>query len=277
MKNDEEKKERIAALYHRVSALYGNTGPNYFAYAGQRMVEHIGIPEGATVLDAAAGRGANLFAAALKAGPQGRVIGIDLAEGMVRETGAEIKRRGLHNATIRQMDAEHLTFPDASFDYILCNFAIFLFPHLEQALSEFFRVLRPGGKLGITVAQSLDSITIWYRQHITEYAARYHFPIYAGSGKGSNYAELPHYLEEAAFSAVQVRKEQIDFDYTNVQEWWDARWTHGPRYALEHMTPEILAQFKTEVLAYLQQEEEQGNGIRETLLLQYFLAAKTVE
>ncbi len=276
MQDNEAKKERIAGLYHRVSALYGNIGPNYYAYAGQRMVEYIGITEGATVLDVAAGRGANLFPAALKAGPQGKVTGIDLAKGMVRETAAEVERRGLHNAIILQMDAEHLTFPDASFDCVLCNFAIFLFPHLEQALSEFFRVLRPGGKLGITVAQSLDSITKWYGQHITEYAARYQFPIRAGSGKGSNYAELPHYLEQIGFSDVQVRKEQVDFDYKNAQEWWDARWTHGPRYALEHMTSEVLAQFKTEVLAYLQQEEEQGNSIRETLLLQYFVASKTI-
>lgn len=240
MTNDEAKKERIADLYHRVSALYGNIGPNYYAYAGQRMVEHIGIIEGATVLDVASGRGANLFPASLKVGPQGRITGIDLAEGMMRETGAEIERRGLHNAFMLQMDAEHLTFPDASLDYVLCNFAIFLFPHLEQVLSEFFRVLRPGGKLGITVAQNLDSITKWYGQHITEYAARYQFSIRAGGGKGSNYVELPHYLEQAGFSNVQVRKEQVDFDYTNAQEWWDARWTHGPRYALEHMTPEVL-------------------------------------
>ncbi len=276
MTNDEAKKERIAGLYHRVSALYGNTGPNYFAYAGQRMVEYIGIVEGATVLDVAAGRGANLFPAALKVGPQGKVIGIDLAEGMVRETESEIKRRGLHNAIMLSMDAEHLTFPNASFDYVLCNFAIFLFPQLEKALSEFFRVLHPGGKLGVTVAESLDSITKWYGQHITEYAAHYQFPIRVGSGKGSNYAELPHYLEQAGFSNVQVRKEQVDFDYTNAQEWWDARWTHGPRYALEHMTPDILERFKTEVLAYLQREEEQGNSIRETLLLQYFIAAITI-
>ena len=47
-------------------------------------------------------------------------------------------------------------------------FAIFLFPHLEQALSEFFRVLRPGGMLAITVARDLDALSHWYGEHITE-------------------------------------------------------------------------------------------------------------
>ena len=58
-------------------------------------------------------------------------------------------------------------------DYVLCAFAIFLFPHLEQALSEFFRVLRPGGMLAITVARDLDTLSHWYGERITEYSWRY--------------------------------------------------------------------------------------------------------
>ena len=42
------------------------------------------------------------------------MIGIDLADGMARETQREIERRGLKQAEARQMDAEHLTFPDSS-------------------------------------------------------------------------------------------------------------------------------------------------------------------
>src|SRR5437660_12224470 len=52
-------------------------------------------------------------------------------------------------------------------------FAIFLFPHLEQALSEFFRVLRPCGMLAITVARDLDALSHWYSERITEYSRRY--------------------------------------------------------------------------------------------------------
>ncbi len=137
MNNAETQKENIAGLYHRVAPNYGQVGPNIFAYGGKHLVERIGMIEGARVLDVAAGRGANLFPAAEIVGPHGQVIGIDLAEGMVQETTAEIERRYLHNATMLQMDAEHLAFPDASFDYMLCGFAIFLFPSLEQALSDF--------------------------------------------------------------------------------------------------------------------------------------------
>jgi ubiquinone/menaquinone biosynthesis C-methylase UbiE len=269
----EVRKERIADLYHRVAPVYGQVGPNYFAYAGGRIVEHTGITEGAQVLDVAAGRGANLFAAAEVVGPHGLVMGVDLASGMVRETATEIERRKLSQAAIRQMDAEDLAFPDALFDYVLCGFAIFLFPHLERALAEFFRVLRPGGKLGITVAQDLASFSRWYGERLTTYHQRYHIPLGVGVGKGRDYATLPEYLALAGFVDVQVIQEQAEFVYADAQAWWDSRWTHGPRYSLEQMTPQILAQFKTEVLARLTQEA-QPDGIHETMRFQYMIASK---
>jgi hypothetical protein len=70
-----------------------------------------------------------------------------------------------------------------------------------------------------------------------------------------------------------VLREEADFVYADAQIWWDAKWTHGTRYALEHMDAEILAQFKDEVFARLAQEE-QSDGIHETFRFQYMLAAK---
>jgi len=273
MDTGETQKEHIADLYHRVAPSYGQVGPNIFAYAGRHLVERIAPKEGGRVLDVAAGRGANLFPAAEAVGARGQVVGIDLASGMVQETTAEIERRKLSHATMLEMDAEHLTFPDASFDYVLCSFAIFLFPHLEQALSEFFRVLRLGGKVGVTVAQDLDALSRWFGERLTAYHQRYQFLLRAGGGKGSNYAELPHYLAETGFVDIEVLQEQADFVYADAQEWWNARWTHGPRFALEHMEPSVLEQFKTEVFDRLAQEV-QSHGIHETLHFQYILARK---
>ena len=70
---------------------------------------------------------------------------------------------------------------------------------------------------------------------------------------------------------MQVLQEEADFVYANAHEWWDSRWTHGPRYALEQMAPEVLTQFKNEVFTRLAQEA-QSHGIHETLRLQYILA-----
>lgn len=274
MNSDDQQKAAIAGLYSRAASTYGSVGPNHFAYVGQHLVDRLGIRTGGRVLDVAAGRGANLFPAAQKVGPEGQAIGIDLAEGMVRETSAEIRRRGVPQASMLQMDAEHLNFPNAAFDAITCGFAIFFFPQLEQALAEFFRVLCPGGKLGISVARNLDALSHWYGEHITEYHQQHQFPLRVGIGKGSNYAELPQYLTQAGFTNVQIHQEQADFVYADAQQWWDARWTHGPRYALEHMEPAVLAQFQAEVFAKLA-EEAQKDGIHETMSIQYILSEKS--
>lgn len=273
MTTNEIQKKNIIDLYHRVASVYGQVEPNVNLAIGKRLVEHLGITEGMRVLDVAAGRGANLFPAAEKVGPGGQVIGIDLAAGMVQETSAEIQRRKLSNARMLSMDAEQLAFPDASFDAVLCGFAIFLFPHLEQALSEFFRVLRPGGKLGITVANTLDSLSRWYDQHLTEYHQRYHFPLHAGGGKGINYGQLPQYLSQIGFLSVEVLTEEMDAAYADAQQWWDSMWTHGTRYALEHMEPEVLEQFKVEVFERLGQEVQAG-GIHERWRVLYILGSK---
>lgn len=268
----DEPKTNIASLYNRVASSYGQVGPEAFADAGRRLVEHMGIAEGAKVLDVGVGRGANLFPAAEKACPRGQVIGIDLAENMVRETAEEIQRRNITQASVLVMDAEQLAFPADSFDDVLCGFAIFLFPHVEQALSEFLRVLRPGGKLGITVARNADAIEQWYNKRITEYHDQYHFPLNAGGGN-LDLAELPSYLAHAGFVDVHVEQEQAEFVYASAEQWWEAKWTHGTRYSLEHMAPEVLAQFKAEVFARLQ-EILQADGIHEGWNLQFIIAIK---
>ena len=276
--NLEGPKANIAGLYNRVAAIYGRVGPDPFAYAGRGLVERIGISVGDRVLDVGVGRGANLFPAAEKVGPRGQVIGIDLSEEMLRETGAEIERRGLRHATVLAMDAEHLTFETATFDYVLCGFAIFLFPHFEQALAEFFRVLRPGGSAGITVRTPGTlgitvgrdgSLSQWYSKLISEYHERYHFPLNAG-GARLDLSELPTYLMRASFVDVQTLEERVEFIYADAQQWWDAKWTHGTRYSLEHMAPELVAQFKAEVFARLA-EEQRPDGIHEEWNLQYVI------
>ena len=276
MSDRDGQKANIAGLYNRVAPSYGRVGPDAFSYAGRQLVERIGIAEGTQVLDVGVGRGANLFPAAEKVGFCGQVIGIDLAEKMLQETAAEIERRSISHATVLQMDAEELTFPTGSFDVVLCGFAIFLFPHLEQALAEFYRVLRPGGKLGITVAHNPDALSQWYGKHLTEYANQHHFPLNAGGTHLGYHSELPTYLAHAGFSDVQVLHDQTEVVYADAQQWWDAKWTHGTRYSLEHMPPEILAQFKTEVFARLQEAQE-PDGIHEKWDFQFTVGIKPVE
>ena len=141
-------KEFWTGVYGRGAETYGQV--SFFSHWGRRLVALAQIESGATVLDVATGRGANLFPAAELVGPRGQVIGIDLAEPMVRGTAADIDRRGLKNAEVRRMDAEKLEFPNAFFDCVTCGFALFFLPRVDRALTECARVLKPRGKIAVS-------------------------------------------------------------------------------------------------------------------------------
>lgn len=103
--------EGIVGVFSRAASTYDSHGPRFFAQLGQRLVETSQITPGASVLDVASGRGAVLFAAADQVGPDGHVVGIDLADSMVRETTAEIQRTARQNVELIQMSADQLDFP----------------------------------------------------------------------------------------------------------------------------------------------------------------------
>jgi ubiquinone/menaquinone biosynthesis C-methylase UbiE len=150
----ETRKARTAQQFTQLAPEYDVAG--CFVYYGQRLVDAAGVQPGQRVLDVASGRGAVLFPAAERAGQAGHAEGIDLAEGMVQATNADAERRSLP-VRVRQMDAESLDFPDASFDRVLCGFGIMFLPDQPRGLREFRRVLRPGGRLGVSTWQKTEA------------------------------------------------------------------------------------------------------------------------
>jgi phosphatidylethanolamine/phosphatidyl-N-methylethanolamine N-methyltransferase len=80
--------------------------------------------------------------------PHNRVIGIDLSEEMLRKAQRRVAELSLANVEkLEVMDAEHLSFPDVSFDVVVANHVISTVPNPEAALDECARVLRPGGEM----------------------------------------------------------------------------------------------------------------------------------
>jgi phosphatidylethanolamine/phosphatidyl-N-methylethanolamine N-methyltransferase len=80
--------------------------------------------------------------------PQNRIIGIDLSEAMLRKARRRVAELALTNVEkLEVMDAEHLSFADASFDVVVATHVISTVPNPEAALDECARTLRPGGEM----------------------------------------------------------------------------------------------------------------------------------
>jgi ubiquinone/menaquinone biosynthesis C-methylase UbiE len=106
---------------------------------------------GDTVLELSAGPGDSGFAAAAIVGERGRLISTDFSPDMVevaRRRGAEL---GLENVDYRVIDAERIDLDADSVDGVLCQSGYMLMADPAAALSETRRVLRPGGRLALSV------------------------------------------------------------------------------------------------------------------------------
>jgi ubiquinone/menaquinone biosynthesis C-methylase UbiE len=102
------------------------------------------------VLDVASGTGEpGLTIASMLRG--GKVVATDLAEGMLEVAKENAARRGINNFDTIACDVCELPFPDNSFDAISCRLGFMFFPDMLLAAKEMVRVLKPGGRIAVTV------------------------------------------------------------------------------------------------------------------------------
>src|SRR5438067_8570125 len=105
------------------------------------------LQPGERVLDLGSGAGTDSLVAAQMVGPAGRVTGIDMTPEMLGKASAAAAEMGATNVEFVESEAEHLPFPDASFDVVISNGVIDLIPDKDAVFSELFRVLAPGGRM----------------------------------------------------------------------------------------------------------------------------------
>ncbi|MBI5825639.1 MAG: methyltransferase domain-containing protein [Chloroflexi bacterium] len=278
-----ERKQQVSDLFDRVATTFDHVGPRFFSHFGRRLVEFAHIPNGAHVLDVATGRGAALIPAAESVGMRGRAIGIDLSEGMVQETAKELARLGFSsNVEVRQMDAEHLQFPDESFDYVLCAFGIFFFPQLNRAMSEFRRVLKPNGRVVVTTwEKSWDEHWGWFGELAKTYLSPEPDASEPAEPDSAPVFDTPEGLEtilkEASFTDIQIIFEATDFVYATEEEYWSTLWSHGARVSLEKIeqtaSADGLQRFKTDVFTKAQ-SIKQTDGIHQVFPVLFASATK---
>jgi len=260
-------KQWVGRIFDCVASQYGEGSCSFFNYFGKRLVEQSPIEANWQALDVATGKGAISFPLAEKVGPSGRVVGIDISERMLKEMAIAAQKRGIDRIDLLQMDAEQLDFSDNSFDAVFCGFALFFFPSISKALSEFKRVLKPEGFLAVSTwgnDSELDALVnreIDLLCHTTSLAIS---PLWSQQ-------TLQNVLEMANFKHIKIIEETKEFSYNTPEEWWQSLWAHGTRAKIEQLSPMQVYDLHERVMKKIK-VSNRGNELKEELQVFYGFA-----
>jgi ubiquinone/menaquinone biosynthesis C-methylase UbiE len=150
-------RNEVIDVYSRLAPVYDAWAAVTEVRARRRCLELAAVRDGEHVLEVAVGTGL-LFAEIVRANPSGHNEAVDVTRAMLERA----RRRIEPISTIRPprfvvADARHLPFPDAHFDLLVNNYMFDLIPEddFAEILTEFARVLRPGGRMVlVNMAQS---------------------------------------------------------------------------------------------------------------------------
>jgi len=162
------------------------------------------LQPGERVVDCGSGAGADSLIAARIVGPSGWVIGVDMTPEMLAKARRNAELAGLRNVEFREGVLEALPAPDGWADVVISNGVLNLVPDKTVAVAEFFRVLRPGGRIQLAdivldrpvPGDSKSDVSLW-----------------TGCIAGGVLAdELVTLVEGAGFRDVEVRRGVDVFD-----------------------------------------------------------------
>ena len=220
------------------------------------LCDAAGIKPGQTVLDLACGAGQPSATAAVRVRPGGRVVATDLSPDMVAVTRRTAQRLGLDNLDAREMDAQALAFPDASFDAATCRFGLMFPPDPVKAVSEIHRVLKPGARFA-TAVWDVPAKNPFFTS-ITKVLGEFvpmppPDPTAPGVFRLAPPGELERVLKAGGFSSVTVEARPITLKYGSLDEYWQIQTELAAplRAALASLSAEKIAELKARLFESL--------------------------
>jgi ubiquinone/menaquinone biosynthesis C-methylase UbiE len=200
---------------------------NWMWEASRAVSEHLLVAlrpsPGQTILELAAGTGETGFVAARAVGPTGRVISTDFAPEMVAAARRESERLGLSNVEHREMDAERMDLDDDSVDGVLCRWGYMLMADPAKALAETRRVLRPGGRLSLSVwgpAERNPWASVPAKALMEHTGAPPPSPEDPGIFAMADSERVRSLLEEAGFAEPRLEEVEVWWRFERFADYW---------------------------------------------------------
>lgn len=161
----------------------------------------VNLKPGETVIDLGSGAGNDVFIAQRIVGKTGKVIGVDMTQAMIDLARENAKKLGYKNIEFRLGEIEQLPIDDNTADVVVSNCVINLVPDKLKAFQEIIRVLKPGGRVGIS-----DIVVTGKLPEKIQSAAEMYAGCIAGALNKDDYLDI---VAQAGFSNIAIKKEKI--------------------------------------------------------------------
>lgn len=228
----------VAGVFNLAAADYDGPALRFFAFCADRLVMRLHPAPGEKILDVAAGTGAVTLAAAQAVGPSGRVIAVDLAEGMLERLARKLEKFGIDNVDLHVMDAAALAFRRDYFHHVVCSFGLFFLRDMAAALAGWARVLRPGGKLVFT---AFGPSAFEPMKHLLLARLEREGIDTGMSAQTANRLTDPEacraLLAGAGLVDISVETAQLGYHLLKAEDWWEVVWGGGLRGLVEQLPP----------------------------------------
>lgn len=202
------------------------TAPNPAAFYESYQVRYLFVPwsldlidrarpqPGERVLDLACGTGAVAREVVQRISPGGSVVGVDISPDMLRVANEIV---GTRDGVVQwqQASADSLPLPDASVDVALCQQGVQFFPDKPAALRELRRVLKPGGRVALSVWRTIEHFPVMQAMST---AANGKLAVIKVSFTLGEDGALQRLLEDAGFQSVHVESVQKDIVFPSADE-----------------------------------------------------------
>ncbi|MCJ7508899.1 MAG: arsenite methyltransferase [candidate division Zixibacteria bacterium] len=162
------------------------------------------IKSGETVLDLGSGAGIDVFLAAKKVGPKGKIIGLDMTDEMLIKARENAKKAGIKNVEFKKGEIEDMPIPSNSIDLVISNCVINLVPDKKKAYQEIYRVLKPKGRFSVSDMVTRGNIPEEIKEDMEAWAG-----CVAGALDKDDYLSI---VKECGFKDVQIKSE-VEYDY----------------------------------------------------------------
>ena len=249
-------KAKAAAAYDAASDHFDDTPLSFWDRIGRRTVEGLALPSDSNVLDVGCGTGASALPAARVVGPNGLVIGVDLAARLLDRARDKAKALGLSNVKFRCADMTSLGYPNGHFDTVVSVFSIFFVPDMEGLLRELWRMVGPGGKLAVTTWGPRifePAYTRWLvaikRERPDLHSA------FNPWDRITDIESVRRLLRDGGVSNAEVVAEDGFQRLRSSEDWWTIALGSGLRWVIDQMGPQVAARVKADNIDWLRENK----------------------